>query len=144
MNHSYILEEGNWKASGLYFDPEGNQFEVYGETTIKHLRDEWVLDGFMELKLADPARFFNKYSITPLPVDKDYTGWSSENPALGKLIGRFMIIGDTILSTYSSENGAYSGAESLLLIDENTYHNRGFAFNGDDKLSSWTVTLKRV
>lgn len=143
MKHSYIFEEGNWKATGLYFDHTSNVVEVYGETTIKHLKDEWVLDGFMELKIENPVRFFNKYSIVPMPDKKDYTKWTSENPALGKLIGKFMIIGDTILSSYISENGIYSGAESLFRINENKYLNRGFAFNGENKLSSWEVTLER-
>lgn len=144
MKHTYIFEEGNWKASGLYYDHEANQVKVFGETTIKHRKDEWVLDGFMELKLETPIRFFNKYSILPMPIGKDYTKWTSENPALGKLIGKFMIVGDTILSVYISENGIYSGSESLFRIDENKYLNRGFAFNGENKLSSWEVTLERV
>ncbi|GAE88521.1 hypothetical protein [Acetivibrio straminisolvens] len=113
MKHSYIFEEGNWKAEGLYFDHENNGVGVYGETTIKHLKDEWVLDGFMELKIEKPVRFFNIYSIKPISDKKDYTEWTSENPALGKLIGKFMIIGDTILSSYISENGIYSGTECL-------------------------------
>jgi len=41
------------------------------------------------------------------------------------------------LSSYISENGIYSGTESLFKIDESTYLNRGFAFNGENKLSSW-------
>lgn len=144
MKHSYLLQEGNWKATGVYYDSDCNQFEVYGETSIKHFKDEWVLDGFMEVKLDNPVRFFNKYSITPLPVGKDFTEWTSQNPALGRLKGRFMIIGDTILSSYSSEKGDYSGSECLVLLANGTYHNRGFAFNGDRKLSSWEVTLERV
>jgi len=60
------------------------------------------------------------------------------------LIGKFMIIGDTVLSSYISENGIYSGTESLFKIDESTYLNRGFAFNGENKLSSWEVKLERL
>jgi len=69
---------------------------------------------------------------------------TSENPALGKLIGKFMIIGDTVLSSYISENGIYSGTESLFKIDESTYLNRGFAFNGKTSFhhgkSNWNVS----
>jgi len=144
MKHTYILEEGHWKAKGLYYDDAGHAIEVYGETTIKHLADEWVLDGFMELKIENPVRFYNKYSIVPVPAQKDYTLWASENPALGKLLGKFMIVGDTILSSYISENGLYSGAESLLIIDDTKYLNRGFAFHGEKKLSSWEVTLEQI
>jgi len=102
------------------------------------------MDGFMELKLDKPVRFYNTYSIAPISDQTDYTQWTSENPDLGKLIGKFMIVGDTILSSYISENGLYSGAESLLKIDDNKYLNRGFAFHGKKKLSSWEVTLERI
>lgn len=144
MNHSYIFAEGHWKAVGHYYDYEANQIEVFGETTIKHLEAEWVLDGFMELKLENPIRLYNKYSIAPLPDKKDYTRWTSQNPALGKLMGYFMIVGDTILSSYISENALFSGSESLIQIADTKYLNRGFAFKGDNKLSSWEVTLERV
>ena len=144
LRHTYIFNEGKWNAKGLYYDHEANQFEVIGETIIKHLKDEWILDGFMELKTKKPIRFFNKYSIIPKQRDKDYTIWTSVNPAIGKLNGKFMIIGDTILSSYISEDGVYSGSESLYRINENKYLNRGFAFNGEEKLSSWAVTLERV
>lgn len=60
MRHSYIFEEGNWKAAGLYFDQACNEIEVYGETTIKHLKAEWILDGFMELKTEKPVRFLER------------------------------------------------------------------------------------
>ena len=144
MRHTYILVEGKWKAKGVYYDQEANKLEVTGETTIEHLPDEWILDGFMELKTEEPIRFYNKYSIIPKEEDKDFTVWTSVNPALGRLKGKFMIIGDTILSSYISEDGVYSGAECLYRISENKYLNRGFAFNGEEKLSSWAVILERV
>lgn len=52
--------------------------------------------------------------IDPMPDHKDFTHWTSENPALGKLIGKFMVIGDTILSSYTSENGLYPGPKAYL------------------------------
>lgn len=55
-----------------------------------------------------------------------------------------MIIDDTILSSYRSDNGEYSGAESLTQVNETTYRSRGFTLKGDRKLSSWAVELKRI
>lgn len=144
MKHTYILEEGIWKATGRYCDESQNYIEVSGETQITHDEETWILDGFMELKLVDPITFFNNYSIDPFEPEKDYTFWSSVNPALGKLTGKFMIIGDTILSSYQSEDGQYSGSESLLLIDPKLYRNRGFAFQNKSKLSSWEVDLIKL
>lgn len=144
MRHTYILDEGKWKAKGFYYDHEANQLEVIGETEIKHRQDEWILDGFMELRTEEPVRFYNKYSIIPKEKDKDFTVWTSVNPAIGKLKGKFMIVGDTILSSYISEDGLYSGSECLYRINEDKYLNRGFAFHGEEKLSSWAVTLERI
>ncbi len=144
MKHTYILEEGVWKAFGKYYDENQNCIEVSGETNIIHKDDAWILDGFMELKLENPIKFFNKYTIEPFKPDKDYTFWSSINPALGKLAGKFMVVSDTILSSYHSENRQYSGTESLILVGLELYKNRGFAFYNKNKLSSWEVNLSKI
>ncbi|CAH0119522.1 MULTISPECIES: hypothetical protein [unclassified Paenibacillus] len=144
MKHSYLFEEGHWKATGRYYDQEGNQVEVYAETTIRHMEKEWILDGYMELQSEHPVKIFNTYSIDPIPARAEFTTWTSENPALGTLSGKFMMIGDTILSAYVSENGLYSGSECLVKINDRQYANRGFAFHGEMKLSSWEVTLERI
>ncbi|MGD9202520.1 MAG: hypothetical protein PVI26_13235 [Chitinispirillia bacterium] len=94
--------------------------DVSGETKISHEVDSWVLDGFMELSLDMPVRFTNQYSIEPVEKGKDFTFWSSINLALGKLLGKFMIIGDTILSSYTSEDGQYSGSVCLIFVDRDT------------------------
>jgi hypothetical protein len=120
MKHSYILEEGIWRASGKYYDENQDCMDVSGETKISHEVDSWVLDGFMELSLDMPVRFTNQYSIEPVEKGKDFTFWSSINLALGKLLGKFMIIGDTILSSYTSEDGQYSGSVCLIFVDRDT------------------------
>ncbi|WP_092476202.1 hypothetical protein [Desulfotruncus arcticus] len=79
-----------------------------------------------------------------MPIVNDFTTWQSYNPALGLLIGKFMVIEDTILSTYVSEDGDYSGPESLVKISDNLYKTKGFAFKGNSKLSSWSVELIKV
>lgn len=98
----------------------------------------------MELQIDNPIKFFNKYTIEPIGSGRDFTFWTSTNPALGILAGRFMIVSDTILSSYESEDGQYSGIESLIILDSETYRNRGFAFHNQNKLSSWEVELSRV
>lgn len=144
MKHSYILEEGIWKASGKYYDENQTCIGISGETKISHKEDTWILDGFMELSLDTPVRFTNRYSIDPIDSTKDFTFWFSINPALGKLLGKFMIIGDTILSSYTSEDGQYSGSESLIFVESELYKNRGFALHNRNKLSSWEVDLNRI
>lgn len=144
MRHTYIFEEGIWKASGKYYDENQVCIDVSGESKISHKDENWVLDGFMELAFDTPVRFTNRYSIEPIALGKDFTFWSSVNPALGKLFGKFMIIGDTILSSYTSEDDQYSGSESLIFVDRKAYKNKGFAFHNRNKLSSWKVDLHRI
>jgi hypothetical protein len=143
MKHTYLFEEGLWLASGNYYDENQRCIEITGETRIQHREESWILDGHMELKLDRPITFSNRYTIEPVREGQDYTTWSSVNPALGTILGSFMIVGDTILSSYKSKNGQYSGTESLVFASTAIYRNRGFAFHKNNKLSSWEVDLIR-
>ncbi|NMF01239.1 hypothetical protein [Aneurinibacillus aneurinilyticus] len=54
-----------------------------------------------------------------------------------------MVLEDAIISRYVSENGDYSGSESIINIDDVAYKARGFSFQGDKKLSSWSVVMTK-
>jgi hypothetical protein len=96
----------------------------------------------MKLLLDNPIELHNRYEI--VPFKKDFTSCRSYNPALGTLIGKFMVVEDTIISTYITENGEYSGSECIIQISDTLYVTKGFAFKGDSKLSSWSVKLSMV
>lgn len=141
MSHIYLTSEGTWTAKGNYYDETKNMIPTQGKTFIKHSHDYWILDGYMELLLDTPIRFDNRYEITPFK--NDFTNWKSFNPALGPLLGKFALIEDTIISTYTSENGIYSKVESMIKVSETQYLCKGFAFKNNSKLSSWAVTLTK-
>lgn len=140
-NHTYIMIPGKWQAKGIYFDENYGSLPVHGETEILHNSDGWILDGYMELELEETVRFYNKYTITPFKKDADFTSWISENPVLGTLVGKFMIAGNLLLSSWQSKDNEYSGTECLIRLDSKKYKNHGFAFHDDQKLSSWEVEL---
>ena len=71
MGHTYIFKEAKWKAKGKYYDRQLNVTNVVGETVIEHLEEHWILDGFLEVKVDQPIRFFNKYKIEPLQEGRD-------------------------------------------------------------------------
>ena len=48
------------------------------------------------------------------------------------------------LITVQAENGAYSGQETLLFRDAQTYENAGIAFCDGKRLSAWTALLRAV
>ncbi len=142
--HTYLFEEGKWTASGNYFDSENNDLEVKGESNIKHEKEQWHLHSFMELQDVAKTRIQSTYVISAMSRDAEYSFWESDNPDLGKLLGRFMIVGDSIMSMYQSESRLYSGTEVLTKINDKKYLAKGFAFYGDEKLSSWEVFLERI
>ena len=144
MNHTFLFQEAIWKATGKYSDPNNNIIQVEGETKITHLGDKWLLKGSMKLILDNPIEFQNNYEIVPFKDCKDFTNWKSYNPALGNLSGKFMVVSDSLISSWISEDKNYSGVETLIKIGDKLYHSRGFAFKGDEKLSSWSVELRMI
>ena len=140
MTHTYFLAGRQWQASGSYYDEDGVSYELSGLACLSRSQSEWTLDGHMEVKLDDPVRFHNKYQIHGTSSAFTYR-WTSYNPALGVLKGTFDIIGDNIISVYTSESGEYSGTETLIQVDENTYHNVGVSFRNGRRMSAWTAVL---
>lgn len=143
MKHSYIFDSLCWKAEGTYYDENGSSFPLRGEVEIIHTGEKWSLDGFMEVEYSIPVRFTNTYEISS--SEKRHTlNWKSYNPALGVLRGSFEVIGDCIISHYKSEDGMYSGTETLFYKDEKHYYNAGVSFCNGKKMSSWTAVLNAV
>ena len=143
MKHTLFFHEGTWEARGLYTDAAGEVMPLQGKSEITHVDGIWVNESYMDVEDQE-SRISNRYEITPFAEGRDYTSWKSVNPAIGDLSGMFMLVGDSILSTFSSENGEYFGFEYLQKVDDTTYRNRGFAFFNNQKLSSWEVELKRA
>ena len=142
--HTFLLREGEWDAGGTYWTDQGAEFAVEGHTSITHGRKHWVNDGVLRLLLNEPVEFQNRYEIQPFERGKDWTTWVARNPALGTLRGMFMVVGDCILSSYTSEDGRHSGTESLVKVDDHMYRSWGCAFSDGSKLSSWSVELRRT
>lgn len=141
MKHTYFFESLTWVANGTYYDDKGNLFDLTGEVCINHSEDQWTLGGYMEVAFEKPVKFTNNYLITKTN-DLSTLNWQSHNPALGVLKGKFEIAGNYIISFYTSEDGIYSGTETLIQVDEYTYHNVGVSLKDGKKMSSWTTLLK--
>ena len=143
LKHTFILEEGVWKASGLFYDEGNNAFTLEAEARTVHYDEEWIHEGSMFVKSEKPLEINNRYEIIPFPKNKDFTNWVQFNPSLGIITGKFMIVDNVILSNYQSETGEYTGTEVLIQIDAKTYLNKGFALRGNTKLSSWATELQK-
>jgi hypothetical protein len=49
MKHTYLFEEGLWKASGIFVDEKGRKFPVEGEAAIAHYEAVWRNTGWMRV-----------------------------------------------------------------------------------------------
>ena len=142
--HAYLFKPGLWRAEGENFDENGYAYPVEGESRITHRNALWYNESEMKILGNENIAFSNYYEITPFHEDRDVTPWTSANDTLGKLSGQFILVGDTILSLFRSENAEYTGTEYLLRISDIVYRNWGALFSGRDKLSSWMMRLNRV
>ena len=142
--HTYLFNPGLWHADGEYFDEGGGAYPVEGESRITHRNALWYNESEMKISGSENMAFSNYYEIVPFRADRDVTRWTSANDTLGKLSGQFVLVGDTILSLFQSENAQYTGTEYLLRISDIVYRNWGMLFSGRDKLSSWMMCLNRV
>ena len=91
-----------------------------------------------------PALHHNRYDIEPFSHGARSTHWTSSNPVLGALRGRFVISGDAILSFYASPTGRYHGFECIQQRDERRYSVRGTLLEEDKVISSWALELTSV
>ena len=140
MQHTYFLEPLEWTAEGTYYDAQGKAFPLTGAVRVVRSDTEWSLRGYLEVAFQPPARFFNDYQIQE--QSEFSLLWESFNPALGTLRGSFELFGNAIMSHYRSEDGVFSGAETLLMRDPQTYENTGVSFKNGRRLSAWTAVLR--
>jgi hypothetical protein len=88
-----------------------------------------------------PALQHNRYEIEPFTMGARSTHWTSANPVLGTLHGRFVLAGDAILSFYSNPGGRHRGYECLQQRDERRYSVRGAMMEEDKVISTWALEL---
>ncbi len=140
--HTFLFVPGTWEAKGDFFDSDGRPSEVSGQAVITHRPKSWTNDTWMRLPGGSVLR--NVYQMLPWPRGACSTTWSSENPALGLLHGRFGIAHDSIFAHAWALDGEHTSQEYLLMLDQDRYLNRGVFFRGDAIISSWAVELTRT
>lgn len=108
---------------------------------MRHEPGKWRFEAVLRLR-GDPARVtHNRYEIEPFAPGARSTHWSSTNPAIGALRGRFVVSGDAILSFYASPTGRYRGFECMTRHNDRTYSARGALLDEDKVISTWALEL---
>jgi len=141
--HSYLFEEATWDAEGIFTDANGTQVPVEGAATITHTSDAWLLNTTMLLQGDSAVEVENRYVIMPFSDNRIETSWTSDNPELGRLEGRFTLVEDTLISTFTSPDGRLQGTEILVQIDADSYENRGLLYQDRKLVSTWALSLTR-
>jgi hypothetical protein len=140
--HSFLVKEGLWRSEGEFFDGIGSVTKVAGEAHIRHYPDKWVYEGALRTLTSQPVEHRTVYEIQPLAPGNFTTPWTSKSVSFGTLHGRFILVGDAILSAYESATGRYRGQDTILRRDEKSYAARGALFDGGKLLSAWTFELR--
>jgi hypothetical protein len=143
ISHSFLLKEGLWKTEGEFVDATGKATAVQGEAQIRHHPDKWIYEGVMRSAGNPPAEHRTLYEIEPLAPGNFATPWTSKGATFGTLRGRFIFIGDVILSAYESATGRYRGQDTLIRRDEKRYSARGVMLDAGKILSAWRIELSQ-
>jgi hypothetical protein len=144
VRHTFLFDEAAWTARGHFTDAEGFARAVDGSADIAHGADTWTNRSVMRLLSDPPVAFASDYRITPFAPGAPATAWESHTPTMGRMLGRFAVVGDSILSTFTSEDGSHAGAESLQMVEADRYLGRGVLYRNGDFFSAWVVELRRT
>src|SRR5690606_37932736 len=125
IRHTFLFEPTVWEAEGTFFDATGHALRLEGETRVTHTTQGWRNEGRMRVLSEPPLVIENRYDIIPFAPGRDTTSWVSVNPVLGKLSGRFVLVGEMILSLFESEKGEHKGMEVLVRQNDESYLGRG-------------------
>ncbi len=139
--HTFLFREGLWRAQGEFLDGAGKLIAVEGEAQIRHYPDRWVYEGTLRTATSSPVEHRTLYEIQPMPPGNFATPWTSKSASFGTLHGRFVVVGDAILSAYESATGRYRGQDTLLRRDDRRYSARGLLLDGGKILSAWKIEL---
>jgi len=141
--HTFLFQEADWEAEGEFVDQYGTGKAARGYTMVRHDVDSWSVEGKINVEGLEPGIIRNNYTIRPWMSGEKATSWQSVNPALGLFFGMIAAVNDSLLSHFVSEDGEYSGVESMRMVDAFTYESRGALFKRNRRISSWSMILER-
>jgi len=142
VEHIFLFREGLWRCEGEFLDATGKLTRVAGEAQIRHYPDKWVYEGALRTATTPPVEHRTVYEIQPMAPGNFATPWTSKSASFGTMHGRFMIVGDAILSAYESATGRYRGQDTISRRDDRHYSARGALFDGGKILSAWSFELR--
>jgi hypothetical protein len=142
MNHTYLFQEANWDAKGTYYDAQGLAGPFEGVAQITHHDNIWKLESDMKLCHPNTTKFRNLYEIKPFTENAILeTSMESTHPALGKMVGKVVVVEDSLLIFAHSTDHANTVVEEIRHVDHATYVNHGAFFMNNNLVGSWVLNL---
>jgi hypothetical protein len=132
-----------WASTGTLWRADGEPLETVGRTEIAHRPECWLQSGTLKVLGAPPTEFVHGYMIER-PVAAGATlKWTFESAMFGTLLGRYAVLGPSIVSVYGCEASGYHGAEHLGQLDANHYRAAGMLLLKDAVIYTWQSVLER-
>jgi hypothetical protein len=142
-SHTWLFEPGTWSAAGSFWDKGEVERAGRGSSIVRHTGASWEIEGSMEILGDPPLRFENNYRMAAPGGRARVVPWQSENPALGTLTGVFVVLGDTIMSSFQSSDGSSLGGEHMRQLAPDRYQARGLFLRSGAVVSTWSMELVR-
>ena len=129
--HSYMFRPGRWAGKGMLSIIGGPSEPITMEMIVSQ-GGTGTITAHLEMDFKEANREGGLEIIyTVSPNGSDTFKLVQNHSKLGRLEGTGAVTRRTILFTFQSPDGAYSGFEAMERIDENHYHLRSaLSLNG--------------
>ncbi len=145
MDHSFLIESGNWNLQGYWLKQDRSPISIQGTLEIAWKRDNWftIVARLVSQDEINPEVTY-KYRGHLNFEEKHYT-YVLQHNLLGNLEGEGWIAVRSIVqcSWAVSSSQRRRGFESFYLLDANTYCFTSSILEGHNLNSSMEATLKR-
>jgi hypothetical protein len=143
MMHTFLFEPAVWTSTGTLWRADGEPLETIGRTEIAHRPECWLQSGTLKVLGSPPTEFVHGYMIErPVKIGATMK-WTFESAMFGTLLGRYAVIGPSILAVYGCESSGYHGAEHFGQVDSDHYRTAGMLLLKDAVIYTWQSHLER-
>lgn len=137
LKHTLLFTPSEWNIAGTYYHESQQKVSITGKGSIHHDTHYWYSHIQIQMDLHPSTNIQVDFTIRPFQYTA--TTWEANNSVFGNSHGKFILMGDRILSISESYDLQYSGVEYYQQIDEKTYSIHGVLLKGNRKISSWIL-----
>ncbi|MBE9045521.1 hypothetical protein IQ255_14105 [Pleurocapsales cyanobacterium LEGE 10410] len=145
MDHSFLVESGDWNVDGHWLKSNSVPIPLQGKIEIVWKRENWFE---MTTRLV-----CNDKAITPIAYqchgnfdfEEKYYTYVAQHNLLGNIEGEGRLGFQTIIQYYwlMETNTKQKGLDTFYCLDRNTYHLTSSILDGHSLKSTIEATLKR-